>query len=265
MVVSFSIGNTYKDEEHVEHLKQEFVVLGNFTNFQFCQEHLIFLNYASQQENKKEMRESIDGLWASGVVRVMNGHLFVSYQPWRYGRIDSEFGLSKLNEKPHGDASSTWQNSTSSNLEKRISLYTNHDCRQTVPQYFIVNSLWAEMDNGEKVENCATSYNMTDVKMDRHKVDLLKFWPDLSTYNYQNSKKMWKEKWEIDGSCCSDLMQPENYLAKAMSLRQSHNMYQISTDGGRCSIFHLLAIVHLCSKGIDDELLWHCSSTIVIC
>ncbi|KAI4351305.1 hypothetical protein L6164_005681 [Bauhinia variegata] len=109
---------------------------------------------------------------------------------------------------------------------------TDHDCRRTVPQYFIINSLWAEMDNGEKVKNCATPYNMTDVKMDGHKVDLLKFWPDLSTYNYQNSKKTWKEKWETDGSCCSDLMQPENYLAKAMSLRQSHNMYQILTDGG---------------------------------
>ncbi|KAI4351288.1 hypothetical protein L6164_005664 [Bauhinia variegata] len=80
---------------------------------------------------------------------------------------------------------------------------TDHNCRRTVPQYFIVSSFWAEMNNGKKVENCHTPYNLTDKKMDRHKFDLLKFWPDLSTYNYQNSKKI-----------------------------QSHNVYQILTDGG---------------------------------
>ncbi|KAI4351303.1 hypothetical protein L6164_005679 [Bauhinia variegata] len=109
---------------------------------------------------------------------------------------------------------------------------TDHICRRTVPQYFIISSFWAEMDTGKKVENCETPYSLTDEKMDRHKADLLKFWPDLSTYNYQSSKKMWQNKWETRGSCFSDIMQPENYIVKALSLRQSHNMYQILTDGG---------------------------------
>ncbi|KAI4351302.1 hypothetical protein L6164_005678 [Bauhinia variegata] len=111
-------------------------------------------------------------------------------------------------------------------------LTNDHNCRPNVPQYFTIDGLWAEMNNGDKVENCETRYYMTNSMIDRHKVELLKYWPDLSTYNYQDSKQLWKNKWETDGTCCSDLMRPEDYLASAMNLRQSHNIYQILTNAG---------------------------------
>ncbi|KAI4351257.1 hypothetical protein L6164_005633 [Bauhinia variegata] len=96
-------------------------------------------------------------------------------------------------------------------------LTNDHYCRPSVPQYFTINGLWAVNSDGE---------------ITTHKVDLLKFWPDLSTYNFQDSKKLWKNQWETYGSCAADIMLAEGYISKAMNLRQSHNLYQILTNAG---------------------------------
>ncbi|KAI4346350.1 hypothetical protein L6164_007253 [Bauhinia variegata] len=108
----------------------------------------------------------------------------------------------------------------------------DHDCRPSVPQYFTVNGLWAVGSGDEVIQNCKTTDYLTDKITTRHKVDLLKFWPDLSTFNFQDSKKMWKNQWETYGTCSQDLMSPEGYITKALSLRQSHNLYQILTNAG---------------------------------
>ncbi|KAI4351283.1 hypothetical protein L6164_005659 [Bauhinia variegata] len=111
-------------------------------------------------------------------------------------------------------------------------LTNDHDCRPSVPQYFTINGLWAVGSDGEVMENCKTGYYLTDKIITTNKVDLLKFWPDLSTYNFQDSKKLWKSQWETYGSCAADLMLAEGYISKAMNLRQSHNLYQILTNAG---------------------------------
>ncbi|KAI4346349.1 hypothetical protein L6164_007252 [Bauhinia variegata] len=100
-------------------------------------------------------------------------------------------------------------------------------CRRQVPQYFTVAGLWPQLINDTEPVNCLTTKQVTNLTFARFKVDLLKYWPDLSTYNFEDSKQLWKDQWEIHGSCASDTIPPEFYFFKAFYLRQSLNLYDI--------------------------------------
>lgn len=108
----------------------------------------------------------------------------------------------------------------------------NLHCRSSIPQYFVLKSFWAQNTTLQPMIHCPTDTELSDDTISRHKFDLLKYWPDLSTYNFENSKQFWKYQWYWYGSCGADLMVPEAYVNTALKLRQIHNMYQILKSSG---------------------------------
>lgn len=108
-------------------------------------------------------------------------------------------------------------------------LTSRQPCRKQVPQYFTIDGLWPELFTGKEPQSCSSPQVLTNAIIVNLKYDLLKYWPDLSTYNFEDSRQLWKDQWDLHGSCASDILLPEDYFPTALNLRRSHNMYDILT------------------------------------
>ncbi|RDY08609.1 Ribonuclease 1, partial [Mucuna pruriens] len=104
------------------------------------------------------------------------------------------------------------------------------DCRDIVPQYFTINYLRPRKRGGPDLQNCPTQFSLPNSTIEDNKNDLLRFWPDLSTDNFIESKKLWKDQWRRFGSCYN--MMPDDYIVYALNNRKRNDLKRILTNAG---------------------------------
>lgn len=55
------------------------------------------------------------------------------------------------------------------------------------------------------------------MQIETNKYDLLRFWPDLTTDNFIESKLLWRDQGKKFGPCC--YMMPDDYIVYALNNR----------------------------------------------
>ncbi|KAK7380735.1 hypothetical protein VNO78_33252 [Psophocarpus tetragonolobus] len=107
-----------------------------------------------------------------------------------------------------------------------------HDggCREIVPQYFTISYLHPVKRGGPDLQNCPSPFNMPNITMETNKNDLLKFWPDLRTDNFIESKSLWRDQWKKFGSCYN--LMPDDYIVYALNNRKRSDLKKILTNAG---------------------------------
>ncbi|KAH1260428.1 Ribonuclease 1 [Glycine max] len=103
-------------------------------------------------------------------------------------------------------------------------------CREIVPQYFTISYLHPMRRGGPDLQNCPSPFNMPNSTMETNKNDLLKYWPDLRTDNFIESKSLWRDQWRKFGSCYS--MMPDDYIVYALNSRKRNDLKKILTSAG---------------------------------
>ncbi|KAG5079275.1 hypothetical protein JHK86_003340 [Glycine max] len=103
-------------------------------------------------------------------------------------------------------------------------------CREIVPQYFTISYLHPMRRGGPDLQNCPSPFNMPNSTMEINKNDLLKYWPDLRTDNFIESKSLWRDQWRKFGSCYS--MMPDDYIVYALNSRKRNDLKKILTNAG---------------------------------
>jgi len=68
------------------------------------------------------------------------------------------------------------------------------------------------------------------MQMEVNKNDLLKFWPDLRTDNFIESKSLWRDQWRRFASCYNIL--PNDYIVYALNSRKRNDLKKILTSAG---------------------------------
>ena len=71
------------------------------------------------------------------------------------------------------------------------------------------------------------------MQIETNKYDLLRFWPDLRTDNFIESKSLWRDQWKKFGSCC--FMMPDDYFVYALNNRKRYDLKRILTSAGKCT------------------------------
>ncbi|XP_027358515.1 ribonuclease S-2-like [Abrus precatorius] len=107
-----------------------------------------------------------------------------------------------------------------------------HDggCRERVPQFFTISYLRPRKRGGPDLQNCPTPFTLPNSTIEANKYDLLKFWPDLRTDNFIESKTLWKDQWKRFGSCYT--LTPDDYIVYALSSRKKNELKKILTNAG---------------------------------
>ncbi|XP_020206884.1 ribonuclease S-2 [Cajanus cajan] len=103
-------------------------------------------------------------------------------------------------------------------------------CRDIVPQYFTIYYLRPRKRGGPDLQNCPTPFALPNSTIEANKNDLLKFWPDLRTDNFIESKSLWRDQWNRFGSCYN--MMPDDYIAYALNNRKRNDLKKILTSAG---------------------------------
>ncbi|KAL2334291.1 hypothetical protein Fmac_015504 [Flemingia macrophylla] len=103
-------------------------------------------------------------------------------------------------------------------------------CREMVPQYFTISYLRPRKRGGPDLQNCPTPFTLPNSTIEANKNDLLKFWPDLRTDNFIESKSLWRDQWNRFGSCYS--MMPDDYIVYALNSRKRNDLKKILTNAG---------------------------------
>ncbi|TKY46288.1 Ribonuclease S-2 [Spatholobus suberectus] len=76
-------------------------------------------------------------------------------------------------------------------------------CRDIVPQYFTIGYFRPRKRGGPDLQYCPNPFTLRNSTIEANKNDLLKFWPDLRTDNFIESKSLWQDQWKKFGSCYS--------------------------------------------------------------
>ncbi|KAI4351281.1 hypothetical protein L6164_005657 [Bauhinia variegata] len=106
-------------------------------------------------------------------------------------------------------------------------------CRDKLPQYFTLGGLWPEKQGGKEPQNCLPAGNyLSNDTIEKYRAELLRYWPDLSTYDFEESKSLWIEQWRRHGSCSNVTLSPEEYITCALNRREDHNIYRFLTNAG---------------------------------
>ncbi|KAI4346348.1 hypothetical protein L6164_007251 [Bauhinia variegata] len=107
-------------------------------------------------------------------------------------------------------------------------------CREQLPQYFTLGGLRPEKTNGKEPQYClpATGNYLSNDTIEKYRAELLRYWPDLSTCDFEESKNMWIEQWRRHGSCSNVTLSPEEYITCALNRREDHNLHRILTNAG---------------------------------
>ncbi|XP_061347236.1 ribonuclease S-2-like [Gastrolobium bilobum] len=103
-------------------------------------------------------------------------------------------------------------------------------CRDKVPQNFTISYIRPKKRGGPDLENCPTAYPLLNSTIEANKNDLLKFWPDLTTDNFQESKAMWNDQWKMYGSCFN--MRPDEFIQYALNSRKRSDIKKILARAG---------------------------------
>uniref|UniRef100_A0A151UIQ6 Ribonuclease S-2 n=1 Tax=Cajanus cajan TaxID=3821 RepID=A0A151UIQ6_CAJCA len=103
-------------------------------------------------------------------------------------------------------------------------------CRDIVPQYFTISYLRPKKRAGPDLQYCPTQISLPNSTVKANKNDLLKFWPDLRTDNFIESKSLWKDQWKKFGSCYN--LMPDDYIVYALNSRKRNDLKKILTNAG---------------------------------
>ncbi|KAL5173389.1 Ribonuclease S-7 [Glycine soja] len=83
-------------------------------------------------------------------------------------------------------------------------------CMDIVPQYFTISYFRPRKMGGPDLQYCRTPITLSNSIIETNKYDLLRFWPDLTTDNFIESKLLWRDQGKKFGPCC--YMMPDDYI-----------------------------------------------------
>ncbi|RZB61085.1 Extracellular ribonuclease LE [Glycine soja] len=107
-------------------------------------------------------------------------------------------------------------------------------CMDIVPQYFTISYFRPRKMGGPDLQYCRTPITLSNSIIETNKYDLLRFWPDLTTDNFIESKLLWRDQWKKFGSCC--YMMPDDYIVYALNNRNRYDLKRILTSAGKCIV-----------------------------
>ncbi|KAJ7974643.1 Ribonuclease [Quillaja saponaria] len=105
-------------------------------------------------------------------------------------------------------------------------------CRKTVPQRFTIHGLWPQRKDGTDLTYCDTTETLTDATLNSFKSDLLEYWPDLSTNNFEASKSLWRYQWEKHGTCSASKFNAQEYIERAILRTKNNDVLPMLKNAG---------------------------------
>ncbi|KAJ7974639.1 Ribonuclease [Quillaja saponaria] len=105
-------------------------------------------------------------------------------------------------------------------------------CRRTVPQHFTIHGLWPQRKDGTDLTYCPTTEILTNAILNSFRDGLLKYWPDLSTNNFEDSKSLWIYQWEKHGTCSSSKFKAQEYIERAILRTETNDALSMLRKAG---------------------------------
>ncbi|KAJ7974699.1 Ribonuclease [Quillaja saponaria] len=103
-------------------------------------------------------------------------------------------------------------------------------CRTTIPKQFTLHGLWPQ-ENGVELTYC-TTHKIPPGTFGSMKDDLMAYWPNLTTDNFEKSKSFWEYQWLKHGSCSFENLEPIPYFEKAIALVKANNLLSMLKKKG---------------------------------